>query len=56
MFSVSKAVVGLVLVIDLRAERTRCVGSLMKCLAVRQVSCQWCCFDWTTVSWAYKTS
>lgn len=33
MLSLSSAVVGLVRVMELRALRTRCVGSLMKCLA-----------------------
>ena len=34
LFSVSRAVVGLVRVMELSADCTRCVGSLMKCLAV----------------------
>jgi len=38
LFSVSRAVVGLVRVMDFRAERTSWVGSLMKCLASISVS------------------
>jgi hypothetical protein len=54
---VSRAVVGLVCVTAKRADWTRCVGSLMKCLAdggSYQLAC--CCGDGSHSLWSFGSS